>query len=110
MSSEKKVLDWHQAFQRNVDWEKDDLLTIIYWGRQILGILVGLLFGLFSVTGFLGFAGFAAINGLVMFIYYTKYLKVDDESMGRFDLLSEGFMSSFALFLISWILVYTLLL
>jgi len=42
---------------------------------------------------------FLAFNALVVYVYHTKYLGVDDESI-RNDVLTEGLMNSFGLFLV----------
>lgn len=43
-------------------------------------------------------------------VYYTKYLGVDDEdeAYGRMDLLTEGLWTSFAMFILTWICVYSI--
>jgi len=53
-----------------------------------------------------------SISGLIVFIYYTKYLGIDDEELmgNRSILLQEGLMSSFAVFMVGWILTYNLFL
>jgi len=49
------------------------------------------------------FFSFLGGHAALLFLYYTKYLGVDDEEFGRFDLLSEGFMPSFAGFLVCFL-------
>lgn len=34
------------------------------------------------------------------FLYYTKYIRVDDEEWGRTELVKEGLMSAFGLFVV----------
>jgi hypothetical protein len=41
------------------------------------------------------------LNVVLLFVYYSKYLKVDEADFGRIDLLKEGFHSSFGVFLVS---------
>lgn len=78
--------------------------------RQVLALILGVVFGALPVTGAAGHMLFGSISAAALFLYYTKYLGVDDEDdkFGRWDLLVEGLWSSYALFLITWITVYSL--
>lgn len=101
---------WEQARQRDVDWEKKDLLEVIYWLRQWFGLICGIVWGILPITGLPGHMLFVALNAALLFIYYTKYLQVDDEDAkyGRWELIAEGMWPSYTLFLITWICVYSL--
>lgn len=42
---------------KNADWPDDEaFLDFIYWSRQIVGLLTGVVWGLIPLTGFLGLA------------------------------------------------------
>ncbi|XP_059085477.1 GEL complex subunit OPTI-like [Tigriopus californicus] len=72
-----------QALTANSEWaEKDDFLDVIYWARQILGVLLGLVFGLLGVTGAIGLIGFAAGNAGALYAYWTLFQGVDEEVGG----------------------------
>ena len=62
--------------------------------RQILGFIVGVIWGVIPLYGMVGIASFGLVNALVLFIYYTKYLGVDDEEYGRFELI-QGFLQKY---------------
>lgn len=49
------------------------------------------------------------LNAAALYIYYARYLEVDLESYGTTELLQEGFMPSFGLFLLSWTITYSAL-
>ncbi|XP_033114529.1 uncharacterized protein RAB5IF homolog [Anneissia japonica] len=100
---------WARAFTSNSEWpEKDELLDVIYWGRQIVGVIFGLLWGIIPMKGIVGLALFCAINAGILYIYFMSFQKIDDEDFGgAWELTKEGFMTSFALFLIVWIIVYS---
>jgi hypothetical protein len=94
------------------------LLDVVHWIRQIIAILFGLCWGILDIRGAVGLFRFRnnekiecnihsssllsyiLISALITFLYYTKYLNVDDEELGRSDLLQEGFFSAFTLFLV----------
>lgn len=70
----------NRAFTAHSLWnDKDDFLDVIYWARQILGVLLGLIFGLAGVTGALGLIGFAVINAGALYLYWTVFQGVDEE-------------------------------
>jgi len=107
--SDDKPNKWRNALRRDIEWTKEDLSDVIYWIRQWLGLIVGIAFGVGQITGFVGHIGFVLLNGLLLYVYYAKYLRVDDEELGRWDLLSEGFGPSYGMFLLAWITTYSVL-
>lgn len=98
-----------KAFKKNSSWEdKDEFLDVIYWFRQVLAILLGIIWGLLPLKGILAIALFALINAGVLYIYFTNFQKIDEEEYGGpWELTKEGFMTSFALFLVIWIIFYS---
>jgi len=49
----------------------------------------------------LGIAGFCLINAGVLYLYFSNYLQIDEEEYGgTWELTKEGFMTSFALFMV----------
>eukprot|EP00475_Leptophrys_vorax_P012277 TRINITY_DN1869_c0_g1_i1.p1 TRINITY_DN1869_c0_g1~~TRINITY_DN1869_c0_g1_i1.p1 ORF type:complete len:167 (-),score=49.13 TRINITY_DN1869_c0_g1_i1:46-480(-) len=101
---------WELAKMPNSDglWEKDDLFTVLHWIRQVIGIVFGVIFGLIPLTGFIGNITFISTVSAICYLYYAKYLAIDEEEFGRFELLSEGFMNAYALFLVSWTTTYSI--
>lgn len=44
---------WKRAITANSEWpDKDEFLDVIYWSRQVIGILVGIVWGLIPLKGF----------------------------------------------------------
>lgn len=53
-------------------------------------------------------AGFCLINVGVVYLYFSNYLRMDEEKYrGTWELTEEGFMTSFTLFMVTWIIFYT---
>lgn len=100
---------WQRAFTSQSQWpDKDEFLDVIYWSRQIIATVLGLLWGIIPLKGFLGIAIFGALNAGILYVYFGNYQRVDEEEFGGlWELTKEGFMSSFALFLVTWIIVYS---
>ena len=45
---------WKRAITANSEWpDKDEFLDVIYWSRQIIGIIVGIVWGLIPLKGFI---------------------------------------------------------
>ncbi|RWS23159.1 hypothetical protein B4U80_04486 [Leptotrombidium deliense] len=66
----------------NETWEdKDQFLDVIYWSRQVVAILMGIIWG-----------------------FVVKF-NSDNENM--MDYVKEGFMTSFAAFMVAWTIVYS---
>uniref|UniRef100_A0A2K5QQF4 RAB5 interacting factor n=1 Tax=Cebus imitator TaxID=2715852 RepID=A0A2K5QQF4_CEBIM len=75
----------------------DEFLDVIYWFRQIIAVVLGVIWGVLPLRGFLGIAGFCLINAGVLYLYFSNYLQIDEEEYGgTWELTKEGFMTSFA--------------
>jgi len=98
-----------KVFSPQSEWnDKEEFLDVIYWGRQILGIILGLLWGLLPLKGFLGLVLFAGISAGIVYVWITAVQGIDEaEYGGAWELTKEGFLTSAAGFLVTWIIVYT---
>ena len=95
------------ATTKESDPSKEDLFSILFVLKQILGLILGLVAGLLHLTGIPVILGFAVISYLVSYTYPMKYLQMDEETVEILDIFKESFMPSFMLFLLSWILSYS---
>ncbi|XP_026884067.2 uncharacterized protein RAB5IF isoform X1 [Electrophorus electricus] len=102
---------WSKALSGKSVWhEKDEFLDVVYWFRQIIAVVLGVIWGVAPLKGFLGIAIFCIINAGVLYVYFSSFQQVDEEEYGgMWELTKEGFMTSFALFLVVWIIFYTAL-
>ncbi|KAF3860569.1 hypothetical protein F7725_000824 [Dissostichus mawsoni] len=83
---------------------------VIYWLRQIIAIILGVIWGVAPLKGFLAIAIFCIINAGILYVYFSSFQQVDEEEYGgTWELTKEGFMTSFALFMVVWIIFYTAL-
>jgi len=100
---------FNKAITKNSAWpDTEEFLDVIYWGRQILGIALGLLWGLFAFKGFIALALFCIVSSGVVYAYALNYQAVDEDDFGGvWEIVKEGFMGSFASFLVIWILIYS---
>lgn len=100
---------WKRIITANSKWDdKDEFLDVIYWARQILGIILGIVWGLIPLRGFIGLALFAITNAGTLYLYIVNFQCVDEDDYGgTFEMAKEGFMTSFAAFLVTWIMIYS---
>ncbi|XP_004932938.1 GEL complex subunit OPTI [Bombyx mori] len=100
---------WKKALDKNSEWpDKEEFLDVIYWMRQAIGIILGLSWGLLPLKGFLGLLLFVILNAAVIYVYVNNFHNIDEEEYGgMWEITKEGFMTSFAGFLVTWIIMYT---
>ena len=94
-------------FKTDVVWDdKDEVLDAVYWFRQVLALFMGIVWGILGLTGFVGIGSFVALNSIAAYAIANKtgYDFDPDESLLS---VKEGFMTTFATFLVSWIVTYT---
>uniref|UniRef100_A0A158P7Q7 RSN1_7TM domain-containing protein n=1 Tax=Angiostrongylus cantonensis TaxID=6313 RepID=A0A158P7Q7_ANGCA len=98
-----------KAIRAGSEWsDKDELLDVVYWGRQVLSLIIGIAFGVTSMHGILAILAYVAISTVVAQHFVVKYQQVDEDEVGGFwELAKEGFGSAFATFMVSWITVYS---
>ncbi|CAI7777017.1 unnamed protein product [Closterium sp. NIES-54] len=82
--------------------DQDAFKDVLYWMRQVLAVLFGVVWGITPITGGIGIIGFLVLSTAVMMGYYTLVVKVDAEELGGHGtLLQEGLLNSFGVFLVS---------
>eukprot|EP00116_Pleurobrachia_bachei_P001406 sb/3461668/ len=97
------------ACNKKTEWEKDEFLDSVYWIRQIIAIVFGVVWGVIKFKGIFGILIYVLLNLGIIFFYYSSYHEVDEEEYGGHgELAKEGLLTSFSLFLVFWIILYTL--
>ncbi|XP_057472783.1 uncharacterized protein LOC130761312 [Actinidia eriantha] len=90
-------------------WDKDQLGDVLHWIRQVVALVCGLLWGAIPLVGGIWIVVFLVISSGIIYAYYAMILKLDEEEFGGHGaLLQEGLFVSIMLFLLAWILVYSL--
>ncbi|KRZ32958.1 Uncharacterized protein T4B_8082 [Trichinella pseudospiralis] len=98
-----------KAIKAKSDWtDKDDLLDVIYWFKQIFSLLFGIVCGLLPVEGFSVIAFYLMVSTLVTHFYITAFQCFDEDELGGIsEIFKEGFSSAFATFMVCWIVAFT---
>lgn len=69
-----------KAFSAKSSWpEKETFLDVLYWLRQVLGLLTGLVFGLLAFKGAAALAAFAIISSVAGYLYCVAFQGIDEE-------------------------------
>ncbi|XP_042475166.1 respirasome Complex Assembly Factor 1-like [Macadamia integrifolia] len=90
-------------------WDKDQLGDALHWIRQVVALVCGLLWGAVPFNGAIWIVVFLVLSSGIIYGYYSIILKIDEEDFGGHGaLLQEGLFASLTLFLLLWILVYSL--
>ncbi|UJR30147.1 hypothetical protein I4U23_017687 [Adineta vaga] len=98
-----------RALTPKATWtHKEEFLDAVYWLRQVVSIILGVILGILLVKGFMGILTFGIISSLIVFFYATNIQNVDAEEYGGIlEIIKEGFMTAFATFLVSWVVLYS---
>uniref|UniRef100_A0A915CKP2 Rab5-interacting protein n=1 Tax=Parascaris univalens TaxID=6257 RepID=A0A915CKP2_PARUN len=98
-----------KAFVSGSEWpDKDELLDVLYWGKQVLAFLIGISWGIIPLHGFLAILLYVCISTVTAQLYVTNFQKMDEDTLGGFwELAKEGFGAAFATFMVAWIGVYS---
>ncbi|KAB5520330.1 hypothetical protein DKX38_024649 [Salix brachista] len=87
----------------------DQLGDVLHWIRQFVALVCGLLWGAIPLVGGIWIGLFLLISSGIIYVYYAMILKIDEDDFGGHGtLLQEGLFASITLFLLSWILMYSL--
>jgi hypothetical protein len=80
---------------------------MVFWVRQAIALSVGIAAGMLKFTGVYVFLAFFAALYLLSYIYYSKWLNLDEDEFQQNELFMEGIPPAVGLFLLSWTLNYT---
>jgi hypothetical protein len=84
--------------------------TAVYWLKQVIAVLTGLICAIVPFNGAIGFSLFVIHMVLFSHIFAFNYLKVDDNVVGgSMPVWTEGAFTALAFFLLVWITLYTIL-
>lgn len=94
-------------FDKEHKWDdKDEVLDAIYWYRQILALITGIIWGILGLYGITGMILFAIVNSIAAFTLANQS-GYDFDPDDNFLCVKDGFMTTFATFLVSWTVTYT---
>ena len=78
-----------------------ETLDYVFWFRQVVGFSIGLTAGMLHLTGMFVIIGFVAVMIILSNMYSYKVLNVSEEDFQNNELMMEGSVNSFGIFLVS---------
>ena len=86
---------WEKAFKgtRDNEWNREDISVIIYWSRQVISFMIGIVWGMIRLEGMLSLLLYFIVCIFVLHSYKTS-LNVSDDIFDIFDALKEGLVWS----------------
>ena len=115
----KRTACWMSVLQKALDsrtlWTREtfeELPSVVYWVKQISAIALGVAAWAAGddVVGFnmmIVVAAFLAVNSAIAWVYYSKYLSIDEEDFDSKDMAMEGMGPSVSFFLATWTVLHT---
>ena len=71
LSEEKAQLFDPRAFQAKAGWDKEtfrDFPTCVYWVRQVIAPILGVVWGIIPLQGIVGHAAFFIVSMAIMYL------------------------------------------
>lgn len=100
-----------RAFQSDAKLEPAEIIDVSYWLRQVIALFMGVVYGATKVTGQIGITSFLCSAIMVPPAFIKRIHPFDEDELGKIGSVStEGLMPGFALFILSWIVTYTVFL
>jgi len=96
-----------KVISRSAPLDKTEALEALYWLKQIVGLIMGVVCGVVPFMGATGIALFLITAAALSHILAFFYLKVDENEVGLSAALTEGGMTALAMFLLTWIVTFT---
>ena len=81
------------------------MLDIIFWFRILVGLAVGTIAGLLKLSGAPVIVAFGVLAYGGSYLYYSRFLEVDESDINEQELMMEGVGNSVGMFMLSWILI-----
>jgi len=108
-NGEVPPFSFNKLLDPEASWDKDQLGDVLHWIRQAIALICGLLWGAIPLVGAIWIVLFLLLSSGIVYCYYAVVLKIDEEEFGGHGtLLQEGMFASITLFLLAWILVYSI--
>eukprot|EP01095_Lingulamoeba_sp_RSL-Kostka_P013751 TRINITY_DN5778_c0_g3_i1.p1 TRINITY_DN5778_c0_g3~~TRINITY_DN5778_c0_g3_i1.p1 ORF type:complete len:123 (+),score=31.09 TRINITY_DN5778_c0_g3_i1:65-433(+) len=99
---------WVRALKPNQEFEKKEIMDVVYVEKQILGIIFGFILGAIPVTGIAGIIIFLGLTSGITLVYLSKFIKIDESKFEKSDLITEGLFPGFGVFMVCWILSFNI--
>ena len=88
---------------------KDQKLDKVFWFKVIVSIIFGIAFGILNMKGIISIILFLLASIILTSLYFSKFVSTENEDIDyQSEVLVEGLNVSIPLFLLCWIMTYTM--
>lgn len=102
---------WAKAFDKDVELTVQEALSAAHWIRQATAVVVGTSFGVLQLKGAPAIMTYILVSALFPSALLSFSNELDAEEIAKVaPIQMEGMMPAMALFLLTWILSYTVFL
>lgn len=102
---------WEKVSRKDIELSTEEALRAVHWIRQLVGFTVGIVFGFIPLLGAPAILGFFTISTVAPPAIMSISNELDTEEIAKTSpIQTEGFMPATALFLLTWIVSYTVFL
>jgi hypothetical protein len=70
-----------RALTADGEFTKEQVVDILFYLKEILGVILGVIVGLVGITGLPGIVAFVMIISLLCYLYVYKFLGVDEDAV-----------------------------
>jgi hypothetical protein len=70
-----------RALTADGEFTKQQVVDILFYFKEILGVILGVLVGLVGITGLPGIIAFVISISLLCYLYVYKFLGVDEDAV-----------------------------
>lgn len=107
-TAEAQIPLWKKVFNREATLTPKEILSTAHWIRQVLAILLGIVYGVLQLKGLPFVMSFIITSLSTPPALLMLFHEIDQDEVAKIGhIQTEGFMPAGALFLLSWILSYT---
>ena len=88
---------------------KDQKLDKVFWFKVMVSIVFGIAFGVLNMKGIISIILFLLASIILTSLYFSKFVSTENEDIDyQSEVLVEGLNVSVPLFLLYWIMTYTM--
>ena len=88
---------------------KDQKLDKVFWFKVMVSIVFGIAFGVLNMKGIISIILFLLASIILTSLYFSKFVSTENEDIDyQSEVLVEGLNVSVPLFLLCWIMTYTM--
>ena len=107
----EKVLEFQKSIKKCLTSDTnpniDEFSNFALFYKQLVGIILGIIFAGAGISGWVGILLFVLISNLSLVKYCHSFLRVDEDIIENQKIYSESFFPSLVCFIFVWTIAHT---